>query len=155
MTLHEENCLILDIFLGIFIKQKKDNYIFFYVKETVSCISASLKRQYQTSAAKKHLVWAHMWASADRVSTKVTFLLSTKSNFRRNVILISSKIRCFYFPSISILTSEFRSWYQISISMSKFQSIFHLNKFWFWQFFSSLKVTLLGTLRPFLSFTVP
>jgi hypothetical protein len=47
-----------------------------------------------------------------RVSTKVLILLSTKSEFRRNYSLISSKFRCFNFPKISILISmsklEFR-----------------------------------------------
>jgi hypothetical protein len=38
------------------------------------------------------------WGGGGRVSTKVGFLLSTKSKFRRNCILISSKFRRFDFP---------------------------------------------------------
>jgi hypothetical protein len=37
-----------------------------------------------------------------RVSTKVLFLLSTKSEFRRNYSLISSKFRCFDFPKFRL-----------------------------------------------------
>jgi hypothetical protein len=38
-----------------------------------------------------------------RVSKKVIFLLSTKSEFRLNFILISSKFRCFDFPKFRFL----------------------------------------------------
>jgi hypothetical protein len=92
----------------------------------------------------------------DRVSTKVLILLSTKSEFRRNYRLISSKFRCFDLPKfqfrcrnrnsdfgfdfdmgisipISLSTSEFRfrlrnSDFNVGISIIKIESsIFESN----------------------------
>jgi hypothetical protein len=54
------------------------------------------------------------------VSTKAFFLLSTKSKFRRNFILFSSKFRCFDFPEL-----KFRWQLGISISIVYFWRKFH------------------------------